>query len=597
MLELLPNAIAAFAVSLATVPLCRRLAVRFGFVAKPRDDRWHHRPTALLGGVGIVVAAMAVQIAMNGVRDVPVLLAGGALIFVVGLIDDLLSLKPSAKMVAQICIASGFVFFGYRLEWTPSLTLDTLLTLLWIVGLTNALNLLDNMDGLCAGIGLVAGVAVLTSLTWNAPSVSAEARYLSVVLGATAGFLVYNFHPASIFMGDSGSLFIGLNLAVLALAIPRGQHGPSNLLSVVGGPILILLIPIFDTTLVTVSRILSGRGASQGGRDHSSHRLVAIGLSERRAVAVLWSLAGLGGLFALLIARFSSGWSSLGAAVFVLGMIIFAVYLAHVRVYDTIDAALLKSGRVTPFAIHMVYRRRVAEVVLDACLVSIAYYAAYKLRFEGEAFSRYFTTFLASLPLMVGIQIIALYAVGAYRGVWRYFGLMDGVTFARGVFVGTLGGVCAIVYLYRFMDFSRSVFMIYAIVLLCLLVSSRASFRLISEFANRGRGSGGRLVVYGSGESATAALREYLNRDAACRMLGFVDDDPDMARRRIQGYPVLGDYASLVSLIANGAVDRVLVATNLIDVARLAALRDLCEDHRVALSRSHFELDEIVVNS
>lgn len=594
--QLLAGALAAFVVSLGVVPICRTVATRLGFVAKPRDDRWHARPTALLGGVGIVTAALAVQASVHGLGEVPILIAGGVLIFLIGLVDDIVSLKSYTKVVAQIGIASMLVFFGYRLQWTTSLTLDTLLTLLWIVGLTNAFNLLDNMDGLCAGTGLIAGVGVLAALVWNRGGMTPEAGYLAVLLGATAGFLIYNFHPASIFMGDSGSLFIGLNLAVLTLAMPRDSRGPSNVLSVVAGPLLVLLLPIFDTTLVTVSRLLSGRRADQGGRDHSSHRLVAMGLSERAAVAVLWTLAALGGLLAVAIAQFRNDWPSLLAAIFVLAMIIFAVYLAHVRVYDDqVDDAILRSGRVTPFAVNLVYRQRVGEVILDLCLVSIAYYAAYRLRFEGADFKVFFPVFLNSLPLVVGVQIVALYAVGGYRGVWRYFGLMDGVTLARGVLFGTLAGVSAIVYLYRFRGYSRAVFAIYAILLMFLLIASRASFRLIGEFVNRQGGSGRRLIVYGAGDSAASALREYMSRSGGgCRMLGFVDDDPALARRRIQGYPVLGDYASLVSLVTNGAVDAVVVATNLIDVARLEELSAMCASHHVSLARFHFELDQIV---
>jgi UDP-GlcNAc:undecaprenyl-phosphate GlcNAc-1-phosphate transferase len=586
----------SFGLSLAVVPACRALATRLGYTAKPKDDRWHRRPTALLGGVAIAVTALLFGLIDPEIRNFPVLLVGGAAMFAVGLIDDLVTLKPYTKLVAEIAIASLFVFFGYRLNWTESLTLDMLLTMVWIVGLTNALNLLDNMDGLCAGITLIAGSALLATFVIN-DTQTAEARYLTLVLGAVAGFLVYNLHPASIFMGDSGSLFLGLNLAVLTLAAPIDYHGPSNLLPIVAAPLLVLLVPIFDTTLVTVLRILSGRSAVQGGRDHSSHRLVAIGLSERRAVAVLWALAALGGLLAVSISRFQNDWISVAAAIFLLAMIIFAVYLAHVRVYDNPTEAL-RAGGVTPFVIDFMYKRRVAEVLLDALLVTIAYYSAYRLRFEGAAFSEYFPTFIESLPLILGVQMVMLFAVGTYRGVWRYFGLMDAVTAARGVLFGTFASVWLIVYLYRFQNYSRGVFVIYGALLLLLLGGSRASFRLISEFASRRRHIGQRLVIYGAGDGAATAVRELLSRTAeGYRMMGFIDDDPAMARARMQGYPVLGDFTSLVSLISNGAVDTVVITTQLMSVDRLETLRGLCAEHQVALARLNFRLDEIVAAS
>src|SRR5262249_32497518 len=142
-----------------------------------------------------------------------------------------------------------------------------------------------------------------------------------------------------------------------------------------------------------------------------------------------------------------------------------AVYLAHVRVYEQADPSLLR-GPVTPFVVNFVYRRRVAEVLLDLCLVSLAYYSAYRLRFAGPNYSTYFVMFLQSLPLIVAVQMASLFAVGAYRGFWRFFGLMDAVTFAKGVALGSTVSVLAILFLYRFENYSRGVFVIDAVLLL-----------------------------------------------------------------------------------------------------------------------------------
>jgi UDP-GlcNAc:undecaprenyl-phosphate/decaprenyl-phosphate GlcNAc-1-phosphate transferase len=594
--ELARNALIAFVTSLVLVPICRSFAIQLGLVAKPKEDRWHARPTALLGGVAIAVTVLALYPVLLNPRDLPILVGGVAVMCGVGLVDDLLSLKPYTKLVAEVAIASYFVFFGYRLDWSSSLTVDTVLTMLWIVGLTNALNLLDNMDGLCAGIALVAGTSVLAAMLLTS-GVGPTNLYLTLVLGATAGFLVYNFHPASIFMGDCGSLFLGVNLAVLTLNAPGESHASSNVLAILVGPLLVLLVPILDTSLVTTARLLSGRSPAQGGRDHSSHRLVAIGLSERAAVVVLWSLAALGGLLSIAVRRIDSSWSSIGVALFLIAMIIFAVYLAHVRVYDETDVDI-RTGRVTPVVLHFVYRRRVAEVILDFCLAALAYYAAYRLRFEGPDFTDYFPTLLRSLPLVVGIQSIALYLVGGYRGVWRYFNLMDGVVFAKGVLLGTATTVCLLVLTYRFENYSRGVFVIYASLMLLALIGSRASFRLISEFASRRRPGGSRLVIYGAGAGGAAAVRELLSAEAGrYRMLGFIDDDPAKTRARMQGYPVLGDVQSLEGLIQDGGVDTVILSTHLIDVERLDRLKELCSEHRVTLARLHYKLDELVAVS
>jgi UDP-GlcNAc:undecaprenyl-phosphate GlcNAc-1-phosphate transferase len=597
MTDVLVRFLAAFVLSLAFTPLCRVIAFRTGRVAKPRGDRWHRKATPMLGGVAIFMAVLLAALVFAPLQKIWILLGCGSLIFLVGLVDDIVPLKPSSKLIAEIGLASLLVFLGFRLEWSHSLTGDAMLTLVWIVGITNAFNLLDNMDGLCAGVAVITGTALLAGLPLLHP-LTPEAGYLALVLGGVSGFLVYNFHPASIFMGDSGSLFIGLTLASLTLMAPRGSGGTSGVLSTIAAPLLVLLIPIFDTMLVTVSRLGYGRRVSQGGRDHTSHRLVAIGLSERTAVLVLWVLAAFGCLIAVMWRRIGDGWSSVTAALLVLAMAIFAAYLSRIRVYEDAKLAPGEERRVTPFLIEFMFKRRVAEVLLDVCLISISYYASFRLRFEGDReWPLYFQTFLRSLPLVIGVQTTVFFLVGVYRGIWRYFSLMDAVVGARGVLFGTLAIVYLIVYIYRFENYSRGVFVIYAALLVLLLVTSRASFRLISEFARR-RQDGRRLVVYGASDAGALALGELLRSQAVTyKMLGFVDDDLDLKRLRIRGYPVLGGYDSLLSLLKGGAIDVVVVAVPLIDAARLAELEALCEDHGADLLRLHVDLEQMVACS
>jgi UDP-GlcNAc:undecaprenyl-phosphate GlcNAc-1-phosphate transferase len=582
----------ALGLGLGLVPLCRLTAVRAGFVATPRQDRWHQRPTALMGGVAIAVSALVAFLAFRGATEAWALPAAGLLAFSLGLADDLASLKPSAKLVAQIAIASLIVFLGYRLHWLESLTADTLLTIFWIVGITNAFNLLDNMDGLAAGIALIAGTALLLNLLSGAHI--GEAKYLAALLGATAAFLVFNVHPASIFMGDSGSLFLGLSLAAVTLNTGSDTLPTREVFSIMAIPVMVLLVPIFDTTLVTVSRLMAGRRADQGGRDHSSHRLVAIGLSERMAVNILWVLAGAAGAIGVAIRHLDTAWAGLPAATFLAAMIIFAVYLARVRVYEAPDADRVRSDGATVVFRRLMLGRRVAEVLLDVWLVSIAYYGAYRLRFEGPEFVVAFPRFLQSLPLVVGIQAVIFLVFGLYRGVWRYFGLMDAVVIARSVALGTLTILGVIVYLFRFEEYSRGVFVIYAALLMILLTGSRASFRLIDEFARR-RQAGRRLVIYGAGAGGSLAVRELLNsRTVRFQMLGFIDDDPSKRQVRVQGHPVLGGYDVLKRLIEGGAVEWIVLSTRMIDVARLQDLERMCAEHQVRLSRLDFRLQPLV---
>src|SRR5262245_12935796 len=572
MLILAASAAAAFLLSLAIVPLCRLLAIRFGFVAKPREDRWHKRDVALFGGVGISLVFFFCCVVFGIARQLPVLTVAAALMFMVGLVDDLLSLKPATKLIAQIVLASVLLFFDYRLNWLESTTLDFFLTLFWIVGLTNAFNLIDNMDGLCAGIAMIVGFALLVDLLPGAAGSRAfyEVRYLAVLLGATGGFLVYNFHPASIFMGDSGSLLLGFSFAAITLSAGKQTPGRSDILSIVAGPVLVLLIPIFDTALVTASRWVSGRRASQGGRDHSSHRLVAIGLSERRAVALLWLLAAVGGVLGIGVGYFGQRWSVLViAGAFLISMTIFAAYLAGIRVYDTNDVRV-RDGALTPIVAEFMYKRRVAEVMLDFCLVAMCYYAAYRMRFEDpEDFMKNFGTFTKSLPVILAAQMVSFFAVGVYRGAWRHFGLMDSLVVARGVFFGAVTAQLVILYVYRFFAYSRTVFAIYAVLLLIAVTLSRASFRLFGEFMQRQRQSGRRIAIYGAGDAGGLVIRELLSQSGDVRIVGFIDDDPRKAGIRVMGYPVLGGYSALTVLVNAASVDAVVISARQIGRAHV----------------------------
>ncbi|HMJ52421.1 MAG TPA: MraY family glycosyltransferase, partial [Polyangiaceae bacterium] len=271
--------------------MTRAVARSVGFVAKPRAERWHRRPTALAGGVGIFLAFVP---AMAYFREWPLLIGAGAM-FLIGLVDDIFQLKPYAKLAGQLLVAGMTVALGPTLPWTPFPIVNQAISLFWIIGITNAVNLLDNMDGLSAGVATV--VALFLSIFALQQGQLALAGTSAALAGALLGFLAFNWNPASIFMGDCGSLFLGYSLAILALHQTYGRS--RSILIIITAPVLVMLVPIFDTTFVTLTRILRGRPVSQGGRDHTSHRLVTLGLSERVAVTTLMAVSALGGGIAL----------------------------------------------------------------------------------------------------------------------------------------------------------------------------------------------------------------------------------------------------------------------------------------------------------
>jgi UDP-GlcNAc:undecaprenyl-phosphate/decaprenyl-phosphate GlcNAc-1-phosphate transferase len=558
--------------SLVLTPLARRLAFRWGQVAVPKDNRWHRKETALLGGVSIVAAMTAVWSLAAVLTDwsvfgrpylVMILCSGG--IFVLGLTDDLFTMDPQHKLAGQLVITAVLIFFGYRLGWTHSETLNLFLSIVWIVGITNAFNLLDNMDGLASGIALIAGGFLFIWLYPAQGGASAPALLvLAAYLGAVSGFLVYNFNPASIFMGDAGSLFVGFVLACLTVAgapSQAGDRGLLHLLSIIAIPVLILFIPILDTGFVSLMRKLFRRPISQGGRDHSSHRLVAIGLSERKAVLVLYAFSAASGLMALAINHLDIGTSLVLIAVYLLFVAFFWIYLARVKVYSETSILSGKArGLVTPLLIDITFRRRIFEVFLDLVLITVAYYTAYLLRFEGQIGPN-FDFFLHSLPIVIACQILFFYLFGIYRGVWEDTSVRDLIAYGKAITAGTVLPILILLFVYRFYSFSRAVFVIYWGLMLILISLSRLSFRLLDEGIRGANREGRRTLVYGAGLGGQMVLREIeTNRELGLTVVGFMDDNPRIQRRKIRGYPVLGGFGDLERIIAEQDIQEIIIS-------------------------------------
>ena len=477
---LIQTLLIAFAASVALVPVARILAIRIDVVARPRADRWHRTVVPLLGGVAIGVATLLTSLFAGLAFSLPVVLFASMAIFIMGLVDDIMLLRPATKLVAQIAAAAALVYFGFRLNWLESRLLDSVLTMVWVVGLTNAFNLLDNMDGLCAGTAFIVAVMLLAGFWTGATRDIAmpEMTLLAALAGAAAGFLVYNFPPASIFMGDSGSMLFGFSLAALTLGPEGVRASRSDVLSVIAGPAFVLLIPIFDTTLVTVARLLSGRSPAKGGRDHSSHRLVAIGLSERDAVLVLWLLASVGGGIGLLLRNFSPDWSLPVGGAFLVAMCAFAVYLARVRVYEDLPPGQITDG-FTLLQSSFMNRRRVFEVLFDASLIGASYYWATGLVFsDPEGYLRNAEVFYQSLPIVVAIQLVAFFGRGLYRGIWQPFVRNDIHKVLESVLAGTIIAQVFLVAYYGYFAVSWKVVLLTALMIVTGVIASRLIGRM-----------------------------------------------------------------------------------------------------------------------
>jgi len=468
-----------------------------------------------------------------------------------------------------------------------------LITIFWLIGITNAINLLDNMDGLATGVAAIASCFIaINFVSVNQPT---EAVLMAVFAAGLLGFLVYNSNPASIFMGDSGSMFIGFFLASAALVNVSGGRSRS-LASVLAVPILVLFIPIFDTTFVTILRKLSGRAASQGGRDHTSHRLVALGMSERRAVLMLYGLAALSGFLATTVRQMKFDVSLALIAGFTLVLTLLGVYLAGVKGYD--EEAEARAARDKPlfaFLVDLSYKRRIFEVLLDVLLVVLAYWSAYAIKFEPFSNSPAWQLFLRTLPILVVVRLAAFLLFGVYRGIWRYTGMDDLVVFAKAVAAGSLVSMLIILFKFRFQGFSRAVFVIDALVMLMLLSGSRVAFRFFRRVLPATSSSKGRRVlIYGAGDGGELLLRELLNnREWSYAPVGFIDDDPKKQGKVIHGLRVFGGNGLLGKIVNEQQIEQLLISTPRISDERLAEIARECEANNIELKRMSIKIEDI----
>ncbi|NJN16385.1 MAG: undecaprenyl/decaprenyl-phosphate alpha-N-acetylglucosaminyl 1-phosphate transferase [Oscillochloris sp.] len=306
----------ALTFSVVATPLARRAALRVGVVSVPRSRDVHVTPVPLLGGMAIYgsfVVALLIFGDQAHIRELVGILLGATLISLFGLADDRWNLGAGIKMFGQILAGVILLIGGTQVQLFDWQVLNWLVTLIWVVGITNALNFLDNMDGLSGGTATIAAAFFLLLAAMNEPRQVLVGAMSAALIGACVGFLRYNLNPATIFMGDTGSLFLGFILAALAIKLRFLSNTPLVTWMV---PLCVLALPIFDTSLVFVARLRRGVNPfTTAGKDHLSHRLNALGLTKREAVLVCYLLAGACGLVGIYLtqAHFSEAYLVAGA--------------------------------------------------------------------------------------------------------------------------------------------------------------------------------------------------------------------------------------------------------------------------------------------
>jgi UDP-GlcNAc:undecaprenyl-phosphate GlcNAc-1-phosphate transferase len=590
--------IIALTSSLLLVPAVRWFSFRIGRVAIPRSDRWNRKVTPTLGGIGMFIAyIIALLVVWLNNTEIGLfserwsILVGMAIMFAIGLYDDVKPINPPVKLIFQLLAATIVIFFGDNtINFFPWPIANIMLTFFWLVGITNAINLLDNMDGLAGGVALITA-GFLSFFFWKAGNPGLLILSLSLA-GTIIGFLVFNFPPAKIFMGDSGSMFLGFSLAALAVA-RRTQA--SNIFAIVGVPTLIFLLPILDTSLVAITRILRGQSPASGGTDHTSHRLVAFGLSERQADLVLYAIAITSGLASIGLEALDYDLSLVLIPLLLIVLSLFVAYLSRLKV---VNAEPDQTNNLTRWIVNFTFKRRVFEIIFDLLLIGVAYYLAFWTRFGLNMTTTSMDLFLRSWPIILAVTYGSFALLKVYHGVWRYIGVNDLVRYVAASLVA--GGLSwAIIKLvFPGQPFTTAVFLLYILYLLLGLSGSRSSFLILDRFYNR-QAPGiekENVLLYGAEDAGEIALRWILRNPAiGYSVVGFLDDDSLKWGSNIHGVNILGDLSRFDQYIQEKQVSGVIATTdNLLNSEEGEKLISACKKKGIWLRvlRLEFELHE-----
>ena len=577
---------AAFLTLLLT-PLVREFHRRIGMVDKPDPRRINKKPIPRGGGVALVIGVLGSYLAfhfisgrqaLQGISDVQFYRVAGLAVAValLGLADDRFSLPPKIKLLGQIVISFlvwlwGGLGFADLWPWLPAV-LDCILTVFWLVGAMNAFNLIDGLDGLASGLALIACIGMAGAL-FLAQNPQATLFYFAMA-GGLVGFLRYNYNPASVFLGDSGSMFIGFTIA----ALPLCSHAPNSFLVSVGVPLLAMGVPIFDTSLAivrrSIRRILYRSNPSGAGKvmtadsDHLHHRILrSVGLNQRKAAWTLYIIAlaavltGLGGMY--LESRSAGLWL---AALAVAVVVIFR---------DAARIELFDAGRLLNNVAHttsIASRRRIARLIVpilvvgDFILLSAVFF--FVLTVLGFEVNR--TTIRVALTIRVASTFLFLVLFRAYNTIWSRAVTSN---YLRLFLACCLGAVAGSVALYYAPTVKTPEIRVVTVLYALLSFTALLGFRLVRAVVRdmfyaidcsrlKGRKDVSRVLVYGAGIRYQAFRRELVRSTASNNriIVGLLDDDLLLRNHYIGGIRVLGTLSQAPEIINAVNADAVVIA-------------------------------------
>jgi UDP-GlcNAc:undecaprenyl-phosphate GlcNAc-1-phosphate transferase len=587
---------------MALTPLVRKVAVRWGAIDQPGERKIHKQPIPRLGGVAVLAAVAIVVIsALWLIPEIRPAIAGslGAvrwsalgvaalLVVLMGTVDDFAGLPARTKFLIEVAAAAAVVLVAgapFAIDFSPFAfsvhlgLLEPIIGILWIVAITNAVNLMDVVDGVAAGVSAIAAAALaMMSLAIGNP---VAATVLLALSGALIGFLPHNFRTRKVFLGDTGSLGVGFILGAASLV---GLKQGDTWLAVPA--VLALALPLTEVTLTVLRRTLhgltveraagpserfvlraNGPGLFTADQRHIPHRLLEMGFGKPHAVAVLYAAGG-----ALGVLGFSAIlWPEAGPFVGLIA-IAFIVYFAPRRLYH--ELRVLERGALLPLLENRFLKRRSVHLAYDAIIVFAACLAA-------EAIVRGPSTVLAAgmgplvrAAICTAAALSGFWLAGLYRAAYRHAGITEALRASRAVVLGMVLAAGAL--LLSGWQPQLATWLVNLLLVLVGVGAARLSFRVLDHLYLQGRPGERRGLIFGAGRGGDLALREIrANPTLGIEPVGFVDDDVGKSGRWFHGLEVHeGDQ--LRSLLGDLQVSDVVVSTRKIDLVRYEELAEQC---------------------
>ncbi len=622
-IRLLIACLTAMTISWLVTPFVIRLAKRVGAIDQPSERKVHIRPIPRLGGVAVFISfslALVIQVLFQSdvasswitQREGITFCCALSIMFLLGIWDDIRTLKPLEKFLVQAALSSVVYVAGFKVSFfTGSIfsgltqvgIFDYLITVLWIVGITNAINLIDGLDGLASGVAIVAAMTISAiSLINNDP---ATATVAFVLAGALVGFLRYNFNPAKVFLGDSGSLFVGFALAILS--IQSSRQGVSDYALAV--PLLALGVPIIDTFLAMARRFLKSFLPKQQSKDsflstfksifspdrsHIHHRLIARGLSHMKAVLLLYLVSfGLG--FGAIAIRLSSG-NDGSLILLVIGMgLMMGISQLRYR-----EMAILRNGIVLRLYLHLydwqLLRRSLFQGLLDLGFIAAAFSSAYFLAGSiSGGIGTGLEQFWSSLSLVSVVQLVVFWISGLYKGTVHQAGVGDAVRTIKSVVMATVASAVVMSIVSGMgLNVMRTLFVLDFYFILSLIICSRFSFAALKYLFEKEHAGEKRVLIYGADSHGVLILQNILGFDSQnLTPVGFLDDDPQLEGKYLNGYPIFGGHWKLHRLLERVSVNEILLSTENIRPETLKRLKMAARSHGVVIRRFQIRLEDV----